>query len=135
MYWIHWLQWLNLVSPIISSNKKNKYTNFQLIASTKKNLAIAEDQILQDVVLATTTCHTLSLELESTLLVGLVVIWKYIFQVEVMFVWARHKLLYVHINTIYVTLADDQIRHPRDFEILGWCPAGPVFPHRKKVAL
>ena len=65
---------MNLVSPIISSDKKNKYTNFQLIASTKKNLAIAEDQILQDVVLATTTCHTLSLELESTLLVGLVVI-------------------------------------------------------------
>ena len=134
MYWIHWLQWLNVISPIIPSNK-NKYTNFQLIASTKKNLTIAEDQIVQDIVLATTTCHTLFLELESTLLVGLVVIWKYIFQVEVMFVWARHKLLYVHINTIYVTLADDQIRHPRDFEILGWCPAWPVFPHGEKVAL
>ena len=52
---------------------KNKYTNFQLIASIKSNLKIAEDQILQGIVLATTTCHTFLLGLESTLLLGLVV--------------------------------------------------------------
>ena len=73
---------------------KNRYTNFQLKASIKNNLKIAEDQIVQGIVLATTTCHTL--------LLGLVVAWKYIFQVQVMFVWARHKSLYIHINTIYV---------------------------------
>ena len=37
---------------------KNKYTNFQLIASTKNNLKMAEDQIVQGIVLATTACHT-----------------------------------------------------------------------------
>ena len=57
------------------SNKanKSKYTNFQLKASIKNSLKIAEDQIVQGIVLATTTCHTLSLGLESTLLLGLVV--------------------------------------------------------------
>ena len=24
---------------------------------------------------------------------------------------------------------------PRDFEILGWCPVGPVLPHGEKVPL
>ena len=78
------------------SNKANinKYKNFQLIASTKNNLKIAEEQIVQGIVLATTTCHTL--------LLGLVVAWKYIFQVQVMFVWERYKLLYIYINMIYV---------------------------------
>ena len=52
---------------------KNKYTNFQLKASIKNNLKIAEDQIVQGIVLATTTCHTLVLRLQSTLLLGLVV--------------------------------------------------------------
>ena len=52
---------------------KNKYTNFQLIASIKNNLKIAEDQIVQGIALATRTCHTLLLGLESTLLLGLVV--------------------------------------------------------------
>ena len=73
---------------------KNKYTNFQLKASIKNNLKIAEDQIVQGIVLATTTCHTL--------LLGLVVAWKYIFQVQVMFVWERYKSLYIYINTIYL---------------------------------
>ena len=50
-----------------------KYTNFQLKASIKNNLKIAEDQIVQGIVLATRTCHTLLLGLESTLLLGLVV--------------------------------------------------------------
>ena len=44
------------------SNKANKYiyiyTNFQLITSIKNNLKIAEDQIVQGLVLATTACHT-----------------------------------------------------------------------------
>ena len=52
---------------------KNKYTNFQLIASIKNNLKIAEEQIVQGIVLATTACHILLLGLESTLLLGLAV--------------------------------------------------------------
>ena len=56
---------------------KNKYTNFQLKASIKNNVKIAEDQIVQGIVLATKTSHTL--------LFGLVVTSKYIFQVHVMF--------------------------------------------------
>ena len=52
---------------------KNKYTNFQLKASIKNNLKIAEDQIVQGIAFATTTCNTLLLRLESTLLLGLVV--------------------------------------------------------------
>ena len=39
----------------------------------KNNLKIAEDQIVQGIVLATRTCLTLLLGLESTLLLGLVV--------------------------------------------------------------
>ena len=27
------------------------------------------------------------------------------------------------------------ICYPRDIEILGWCPVGPVLPHEKKVSL
>ena len=52
---------------------KNKYTNFQLIALIKNSLKIAEDQIVQGIVLATTTCHTLLLGLYSTLPLELVV--------------------------------------------------------------
>ena len=62
---------------------KNKYKNFQLIASTKNNLKIAGEQIVQGIVLATTTCHTLLLGLQSTLLLGLVVAWIYIFKKQV----------------------------------------------------
>ena len=51
----------------------NKYINFQLKASIKNNLKIAEDQIVQGIVLATTTCHNLLLGLESTLSLGPVV--------------------------------------------------------------
>ena len=47
--------------------------NFQLIAPTKNNLKIAEEQIVQGIALATTTCHTLLLGLESTFLFGLAV--------------------------------------------------------------
>ena len=45
------------------SNKanKNKYKNFELIASTKNNLKTAEKQIVQGIALAATTCHTLLL--------------------------------------------------------------------------
>ena len=52
---------------------KNKYTTFQLIVSTKKQLKVAEDQIVEGIVLAITTFHTLLLRLESTLLLGLAV--------------------------------------------------------------
>ena len=53
--------------------KINKYKNFQLIASTKNKFKIAEEQIVEGIVLATTACHTLLLGLERTLLLGLVV--------------------------------------------------------------
>ena len=52
---------------------KDKYKSFQLIASTKNNFKIAEEQIVQGIVLATTTCHNLLLGFESPLLLGLVV--------------------------------------------------------------
>ena len=57
------------------SNKanKNKYTNFQLKASIKNNLKIAEGQIVQSIVLAMRTCHTMLLGLENNLLLGLIV--------------------------------------------------------------
>ena len=64
---------------------KNKYRNFKLKTSKTNNLKIAEEQIVQGIVLATRTCHTLLLGLESTLLLELVVTWKYIFQVQVKF--------------------------------------------------
>ena len=63
---------------------------------------MSEDQIAQDILLATTTCHTLLLGLESTLLLGLVVTSKYIFQVQVVFVRARDKLFYIHINVVHM---------------------------------
>ena len=37
-----------------------------------------------------------------------------------------------HPSTDGVTI---KMPHPRDFEILGWCPAGPVLPHGGKVPL
>ena len=37
---------------------KNKCTNFQLIASIKNNLKIAQDQIVQGIVLVMTAFHT-----------------------------------------------------------------------------
>ena len=50
------------------SNEANKYkyTNFQLTASIKNNVKIAEDQIVQGTVLAMTACHTLLLGLIVT---------------------------------------------------------------------
>ena len=56
------------------SNKvnQNKFTNVQLKASIKNNAKITEDQIVQGIVLATRTCHTSLLALESTSLLGLV---------------------------------------------------------------
>ena len=69
-----------------NETNKNKYTNFPLLASIKINLKIIEDQIVQGIVLAMTTCDTLLLGHESTLLLGLVVTGRYIFEVQVMFV-------------------------------------------------
>ena len=43
------------------------------MASIKNNLKIAEDQIVQGIVLATTTWHALVFGFQSTLLLGLVV--------------------------------------------------------------
>ena len=44
-----------------------------LKASIKNNVKIAEDQIVQGIVLATRTCHTFLLGLEKNLLLGHVV--------------------------------------------------------------
>ena len=52
---------------------KRKYTNFQSKASIKNNVKIVEDQIVEGIALVTRTCHTLMVELESTLLLGIVV--------------------------------------------------------------
>ena len=52
---------------------KNKYINFQLIASIKNNFKIVEDQIVLGIILATTTFYALLLGLESTLLPRLIV--------------------------------------------------------------
>ena len=80
-----------------------KLTKINIQTSSRRhkenNLKRAEDQIVQGIVLATRTRHTLLPGLKSTLLLGVVVIWKYIFQVQVMFLWARHKSVYIHINT------------------------------------
>ena len=65
---------------------KNKYKIFQLLPSTKSRLKIAESQIVQDIVLAKTTCHNLLLGLRSTFLLVLDVASKYIFQVQAMFI-------------------------------------------------
>ena len=56
-----------------NEGNKNKYTNFQLKTLIKNNLKIAEDQIVQGIVLAMRTCHNLLHGLQSTLLLGLVV--------------------------------------------------------------
>ena len=74
---------------------KNKYKNFQLIASTKNNLKIAEEEIVQGIVLATTTCNTLLLGLKSILLLG-----------------ARYKSRYIYINTIYENKNQQQYWSP-----------------------
>ena len=49
-----------------SNANNNKYANFQLKTSIKSNLKIAEDEIVQGIVLATKTCHTLLLGLAVT---------------------------------------------------------------------
>ena len=59
---------------------KNRYTNFQRKASIKDNLKIAEDQIVQGIVLGTRNCHILLLGLESNLLLGLVVLESIFFK-------------------------------------------------------
>ena len=51
---------------------KNKYKNVRLIASTKNNLKIAKEQIVQGIVLVVTTCHTFLLVLESISLLALI---------------------------------------------------------------
>ena len=79
------------------SNKTNKHicNNFQLIASTKKNLKTAEEEIKQG-----GSCFDnfsyLSLGLEITKSA------KSIFEVQAIFFWERCKSLYIYINTIYV---------------------------------
>ena len=54
------------------NNANYKIYKFSVNSINKKQLKVAEDQIVQGIVLATTTCHTLFLRFESTLLLGLV---------------------------------------------------------------
>ena len=42
----------------------------------------------------------------------------------------RHSLL-----TIYKSFIRPHLDYRGDYEILGWCPAGPVLPHGQKVPL
>ena len=67
------LMYFQLEVNYYSNANKNKYRNFQLKVSIKNDLKIAEDQIIQGLVLSTRTCHNLMLGLESALLLGLVV--------------------------------------------------------------
>ena len=53
--------------------------NIKLSVNNINNLKLAEEQIVQDIALAVTTCHTLSLGLESTLLLGVVIALKVYF--------------------------------------------------------
>ena len=53
-----WLNFYLEVGYYSNEVNKNKYKNFQLIVSTKNNLKIAEEQIVQDIVFTTTTFHT-----------------------------------------------------------------------------
>ena len=59
---------------------KNKYKNFQLIASTRNNLKIADKQIVQGIVLATTTCHALLLDFKVLCCLGLLLLESIFFK-------------------------------------------------------
>ena len=61
-----------------------------------------QQEIEQGVLLAATTCLMLLFGLQRTLLLGLGIAWKYVFQVQGVLVWARYKSLYIYINPIYV---------------------------------
>ena len=64
---------------------KNKYTNFQLKASIKSNVKIAEDQIVQGIVLATRTCHTLLLGFESNFCLDFLLLESIFFKCKLCF--------------------------------------------------
>ena len=64
---------------------KNKYKNFQLIIFAKNNLRIAEEQIVQGITLAATTCYTFLLGIQISLLFGLVDAWKYVLSASCLF--------------------------------------------------
>ena len=53
-----WLNFYLEVGYYSNEVNKNKYKNFQLIVSTRNNLKIAEEQIVQGIVFTTTTFHT-----------------------------------------------------------------------------
>ena len=37
--------------------------------------------------------------------------------------------------TLWTKICNSHGKYPQDFEILGWCPVGPVLPHAEKVPL
>ena len=46
-----------------------------------------------------------------------------------------HHNLLVITHCKLITIEPQFFSPPRDFEILGWCPVGPVLPHGEKVPL
>ena len=46
-----------------------------------------------------------------------------------------HAITYAHTGTLRLIMHMHTQAHPRDYEILGWCPAGTVLPHGEKVPL
>ena len=70
--------------------------------------------------LTTPTCHTFLLGLKITKSA------KYIFQVQVMFVWARYKSFYIYINTIYVN-KNHHSWSPRLSFIIRKCGVSPFY--------
>ena len=79
------------------SNKidKNKFENFEIIASQKKPIESWRTDCKR-CSLARTTFHNFMLGLEITKLK------TFIFQPQVLFVWERYKSLYIYINATYV---------------------------------
>ena len=79
----------NMIFPQIAENQENVI--FTLSVFTKKLFFMKCDNLSHFVAwtwkyfVAWTCCS-----------------WKYIFQMQVMFVWARYKSLYIYINTTYV---------------------------------
>ena len=78
------------------SNEANKNKKLSVNSINKKQLKDSWKAACTEHLLATTTCHTLMLGLKITIST-----W-YIFQMQIMLIWARCKSLYICVNTIYV---------------------------------
>ena len=88
---------------------KNKYKNFQLIISAKNNLRIAEEQIVQGITLATTTCYTFLLGIQISVLLGLVVAWKYVLSASCLFEPDKSRSIFI--STRYLQTRTSTLVH------------------------